>query len=215
MKYTEITKNCLFCNIPFITTTNPKKEKKCCSLSCSGKYSRKFVNSNNQSLGLKRRYLEHPRDIHLHKKICKICKNPFSNKNYHIQTCSFDCYKELQRIKSTENPNCGGETNYKKYRYKGIWMDSTWEKDLSEWMDDRDIIWERSRKKHVLWWIDKKGRKRRYYPDFYLPKLDLYIDTKNPYLIKKDKEKLDYIQKECKVHLIVGDLELIKGYLCV
>ena len=94
-------------------------------------------------------------------------------------------------------------------------MDSTWEKDMSEWMDDRDIIWERSRKKHVLWWIDKKGRKRRYYPDFYLPKLDLYIDTKNPYLIKKDKEKLDYIQKECKVHLIVGDLELIKGYLCV
>jgi hypothetical protein len=212
MKYLEVIKDCLFCNNPFTTTTNPKKEKKCCCLSCSGKYSRSFVDPRNQSLGLKKRYLENPRYIHLHIKICKICKNSFGNKNHYIQTCSSNCYKELQRIKSINNPNCGGETNYKKCIYKGIWMDSSWEKELAEWMDETGIIWERSRK-HMFWWTDADSKKRRYYPDFYLPIYNLYVDTKNPYLIECDKEKIKSVLSENKIKIIVDNLNRIKDHL--
>lgn len=36
----------------------------------------------------------------------------------------------------------------------------------------------------IVYW-DDDGKQRRYVPDFYLPKYDLYLDPKNDYLIKK------------------------------
>jgi hypothetical protein len=141
-----------------------------------------------------------------------VCNTPFENK-YKIKTCGDTCYRKHLSKLSTENPNCGGETNYKKYRYKGIWMDSTWEKELAEWMDSKNIVWERSRKYHMLWWTDTNGKKRRYYPDFFLPTYNIYVDTKNPYLMKCDAFKIESASKENKVEIICGDINKIKVIL--
>jgi hypothetical protein len=62
----------------------------------------------------------------------------------------------------------GGETNYRRYRYKGISMDSRWEVDIAEWMDKRAIEWRRD-KKMFFYWHDADGVSHRYHPDFYLP----------------------------------------------
>jgi hypothetical protein len=33
-------------------------------------------------------------------------------------------------------------------------------------------------------WKDNTGNEHRYYPDFYLPEYDVYLDSKNDYLIE-------------------------------
>jgi len=114
---------------------------------------------------------------------------------------------------SRANPNCGGDTNYKKYKYGGVWMDSKWEVELASWMDNRDIKWERSRKLHQFMWTDKDGNKRRYYPDFYLPYYNVYLDPKNKYLIEVDKYKINSVIKENRIRLFWGLLENVKKEL--
>jgi len=144
-----------------------------------------------------------------HECICVICKNSFIHKaQYPIKTCSDTCYRLLLSKNSKANENCGGETNYKKYRYKGIYMDSSWEYDIAKWLDEKNIEWVRSRK-IIFWWTDSCNFKRRYYPDFYLPKYDLYLDSKNDYLMKKDSFKLAQVVKENKITLISGRKEYI------
>ena len=201
---------CSFCNKEFETTTH-KKHRKCCSKLCVNRYVKTFINKEKQSNLVKSLWksgvydkLKVGRKIHDLK--CIICENNFKNINKKVKTCGDECYRKLISKNSRENPNCGGETNYKKYRYKDIWMDSTWELELAKWMDKNDILWERNRKKHCLWWTDNNNKKRRYYPDFFLPDYDLYVDTKNPYLMKCDKEKIDKVKKECNVQLIVDSL---------
>ncbi len=44
-------------------------------------------------------------------------------------------------------------------------------------------------------WIDSTGKQRKYFPDFYLPRYDIYLDPKNPLVIKRQQEKLDAVTK--------------------
>lgn len=221
---TEVIKsNCLFCGKEIETTTH-KRHKRCCSKLCSVKYSQSFIDKDKLSKTIKRlwnegkygeRYL-----LKLYDFVCVTCGKPFqrvtdkwTSINHPFKTCSKECCNKRIGNKNRENPNCGGETNYKKYRYKGIWMDSTWEKDLAEWMDLNKVIWERNRKLHQFLWTDKDGKKRRYYPDFYLPYYKTYVDTKNPYLMKCDDEKIKSVIKENNINLICGNLNDVKKKL--
>ena len=43
-------------------------------------------------------------------------------------------------------------------------------------------------------WIDKYGIERNYFPDFYLPLYDLYLDPKNKFAYKVQKEKIDILK---------------------
>lgn len=223
--------NCLWCKKEFQTTTH-KRYRKCCSLDCAHKYSRSFVTdidliklSNSIKNAWDRgAYDKSKRKINTEKFkrgfkiynfICIICHNQFqrTSKNYiykQIKTCSKECHHKLLVRNSVSNPNCGGETGYKKYQYKNIWMDSTWEVDIAKYLDEKNIKWERDRKKHMFWWTDDTGTRRRYYPDFYLPDYGLYLDPKNKYKIKLDLDKISRVLQENKIKLSWGLLEEVK-----
>jgi hypothetical protein len=91
-------------------------------------------------------------------------------------------------------------------------MDSSWEVEVATLMDELNITWDRNRK-YCFWWYDDKNSKRRYYPDFYLPHFDCYLDTKNKYLMIKDKYKIQKVLENNKITLIVGDVKIIKEYI--
>lgn len=105
--------------------------------------------------------------------------------------------------KARENPNCGGETNYKKFKYNDIWMDSSWEVNIAKWMDEHSIKWRRDKKMNFLW-TDLDGKQRRYYPDFFLEEHNVYLDPKNKFLIEKDTFKITQVQKENDIKVIFG-----------
>jgi len=207
---------------------------KFCSKECSGKFNtthrtKKYLKELKQkhSLNLKDALCKHcQRPIKINPKacstnsccdkckriityhcVCKICGKNFAHLKRSVKTCGEQCYKKLLSINSINNLNCGGETNFKRFKYKNITFDSSWEVDIAKFLDSYKIKWKRSRK-IVLFWIDKHNTKRRYYPDFYLPKYDLYLDPKNKYKQKLDKEKLDYIQKS--YNIVFGDTKECK-----
>ena len=88
-------------------------------------------------------------------------------------------------------------------------MDSSWEVNIAKWLDSKNIQWKRDRK-IIFYWTDLEGKKRRYYPDFYLPDQNLYLDPKNKYKLEKDLFKLQKVIEENNITLIFGnELEII------
>jgi hypothetical protein len=88
----------------------------------------------------------------------------------------------LDNPESYSSSNQG--TRVKKVKYKGIILDSSWEVEFAIWCDNNNIKWERNTKGfHYEWEGD-----RIYYPDFYLPEMNKYVEVKG-YEREKDKAK--------------------------
>lgn len=84
---------------------------------------------------------------------------------------------------------------YKTKKGFDILLDSSWEEILAKRLDDLNIIWIRP---ESIEYIDKNGEKRRYFPDFYLPAYDIYIDPKNKIAMEKQRDKIDILKKSIK-----------------
>jgi hypothetical protein len=111
----------------------------------------------------------------------------------------------LQKLsKFAKERNLGGYRPHpnRGKRYKGIWFDSNWEVIVAESLDANNIAWERPKQGFV--WNDKGNK---YYPDFYLPNYDVYLDPKNGYLRKQHAEKIFEAQRINKIKVIVLDYD--------
>jgi hypothetical protein len=139
-------------------------------------------------------------------KNCLICDTVFVTKTGkgERRTCSKDCHYHLLGGKT-------GHTTHPKHTCKGgktITLGSSWEKQIAVFLDDQDIEWIRPKS---LDYIDESGKLRKYFPDFYLPQYDIYLDPKNSMKIRVDQYKLDYFQD--KITLYYGRVNYIKNIL--
>lgn len=82
-----------------------------------------------------------------------------------------------------------------------ILLDSSWEEKLAKRLDFLNIKW--TRPKTPIVWIDTKGNKRNYFPDFYLNDYDLYIDPKNKFAYSKQIEKINWLNNNIKNLIIL------------
>lgn len=143
----------------------------------------------------------HKAAYQLSPKHCSFCKREMNFDRRHRRTCGREC--SIQASTNRKYRNGSRKTFY----YKDTVLESTWELELAKWLDEKGIEWHRP--KPIKW---NDGHKDRlYYPDFYLPSLDLYLDPKNPFCLQKDKAKMVEVSK--KVSIVYVDLELIKSYL--
>lgn len=79
-------------------------------------------------------------------------------------------------------------------------LESSWEVKVAEKLDQLKIKWIRPK---PLKWVDN-NKTRYYFPDFYLPDYNLYLDPKNPYCMDKDIKKMKYF--EDKINIVYGDI---------
>ena len=85
-----------------------------------------------------------------------------------------------------------------------VFLESTWEVKMAQWLDINQIEWIRP---NHLKWIDSFGKHRKYFPDFYLPQYDIFLDPKNPYQIQLGQEKLEFFKN--RINLLYGSVEEI------
>lgn len=197
---TTKTANCVICNIEIELKSKSKKYCNTCKFTVNKEKNKQYIEKYKACRSNKP-------NIKCYELTCVICNERFLRFNKNIKTCSSACKSRLLSQLSKQNPNCGGETNYKRYSYKNIIFDSSWEVEIAMFLDEHQIKWSRSRK-HILYWVDSSGERRRYYPDFFLEEFNAYVDPKNPFKQKQDKEKLDFIRKS---HiLIVGNINECK-----
>jgi hypothetical protein len=80
-----------------------------------------------------------------------------------------------------------------------VYLESSWEFEVAKSLDDNKIDWVRP--KYLKYWLD--GKRRMYYPDFYLPLFDCYLDPKNDYVRSLDERKLNAVLAEHEIKLIL------------
>jgi hypothetical protein len=80
-----------------------------------------------------------------------------------------------------------------------VLLDSSWEEALAKRLDELHIEWERPK---PIQWVDSNGRTRNYFPDFYLPLYQLYLDPKN-----YGARKLSWLEENRKDVIILNSLE--------
>ena len=212
-KYNETPKRCLHCNTPIPY----KSTNKFCSRSCSvtnGNQKRKesgwkMPDSAIEKLKIStnKYYLDNPLRGQYSKLVfnkCKICGKDFSS-NRVSKTCSKDCDSTNHKILSQLNPNCGGQKHTQRSKITNIKnesfvSESSFEVRTSEILNSLNIYWNRP---SFFWYTDTENKKRRYYPDFYLPKYDLYLDPKNDYLIKTDISKIYKTSEENNIKIVI------------
>ncbi len=119
------------------------------------------------------------------------------------KTHSLESKQHLSKI--AKERGIGGKTYKKLYKYtmvcgKEIYMDSSYEIKVAEELDKNNIRWERSA---PMKWIDASNQKHNYHADFYLLDYNIYLDPKNDYLIKKDKDKIHRASTQNNVTIIV------------
>ena len=129
-------------------------------------------------------------------KTCVTCHKSFLSSGR--KTCSIECEHHAPgrnggfRINST-----------RKIRsiYKGFWMDSGAERRFAELMDANDILWY----KNTSEWFpyrDKVGKSRKYYPDFYLPEYDYWVEIKGRlYQNENDPLKLKCVGENIEMQM--------------
>lgn len=119
---------------------------------------------------------------------------------------------ESTRKKHSENAmknEFGGHTSKKKLKYlcsngTTVFLQSSYEIRLAEILDSLGIEWTRPK---PLWWTDVEGKKHRYYPDFKIG--NIFIDTKNDYLIKIDADKIARVRDQNKINLrVISESEI-------
>lgn len=108
---------------------------------------------------------------HLQKAICPVCNKEFVYRSWaHRKYCSKECWNKVSggfREGSVKNHVHGV---YNSFRY-----DSSWELIYIKWALKNNILFKRNTIGFPYIW---KGETHQYYPDFYLPNTDEYIEIK-------------------------------------
>lgn len=95
--------------------------------------------------------------------------------------------------------------------YNGVMLDSSWELILAKRLDELKIKW--IRPSEPLPWEDDEGISHNYFPDFYLPDYNLYLDPKNPIAKRVQKKKLDIVLTKYPNVCILESEEECKAYV--
>lgn len=118
---------------------------------------------------------------------------------------------EKKHLSECAKKNClGGWHTSKTIEYKETKLDSSYELEVAKTLDENQVKWERPT---YFLWEDSNGMKHRYYPDFYLPDYNVYLDPKNDYLINNkskrfgitDVEKIKLVENQNKIRIIILD----------
>ena len=199
------------------------RNNKFCSASCGASHSNRqkgaksLKTRNKISASLKSNKNKKKRII----KKCNICFSNctvcgkymiFKSKKPSRKTCSRVC--QIHASVGCRTYTNGRRLNiyyFNKYQKKTVLLESSWELEIAEFLDNNDIEWSRP---EPIEWIDDKSINRLYYPDFYLKKLNMYLDPKNPTAMKKQQYKMNIIEKI--IPILYGDKEKIKeDVLCL
>ena len=93
----------------------------------------------------------------------------------------------------------------KKVEYNGTILDSQWEVDFAKYCDNNNIVWGRPNKGFEYLY---KNKTRIYYPDFYLPDYNVYVEVKG---YKRDKDEYKWKTINNLIIILQDDIKLIRN----
>ncbi len=131
-----------------------------------------------------------------------------NGKNRHTEEC-----KDKLRECALNSPHRRLVRSIRDYIKKDgsiVKLDSSWEEKLAMRLDDLNVEWDRP---DPIKWVDKMGRSRNYFPDFYLPEHKIYLDPKNPAAYLQQKEKVEWLKLNRKDVIFLLNLQEILSFV--
>lgn len=154
-----------------------------CNLQFPSRYPKTIYCSNTCSTKIITIREKHPKFTKVYTGYCIQCNSAFLHKSKRT-TCSDECWL-LQRTRNNRS-----NLHYVQDSYgNDVCLGSSWELKVSKYLNSKNIIW--IRPAYIAYIMDNKQRK--YFPDFYLPEYNIYLDPKNDLRIREDQPKLDII----------------------
>ena len=101
---------------------------------------------------------------------------------------------------------CSSNVNgrVKRIQYKDIWLDSSWEVEVAKALDENNISWYRPNKGFKYEWNNSM---HIYYPDFYLPSYNIYIEVKG---FERERDRIKYKILDNLIVIRKDEIELLK-----
>lgn len=99
-------------------------------------------------------------------------------------------HSEIMREVVRNNPDSYSKNNVcgrvKMIEYRpGVMLKGSWEVKVAEWLDSINVVWESEVNPQPYFW---NASERMYFPDFYLPEYEVYIEVKG-YKTERDDAK--------------------------
>lgn len=138
-------------------------------------------------------------------KQCQICQNVIEYAKRKRKFCSNTCKNLFHSQIAKTKSKLGGNKNRKACWYDSkfagkVWLESSYEVVVAKSLDYHNIKWIRP---GYIIWIDIDKKSHKYYPDFYLVDYDIYLDPKNDFLQQQDKVKIDSVQQQNNIKVII------------
>jgi hypothetical protein len=121
--------------------------------------------------------------------------------------------KELLRQKALASPHRRLVRSIREYTKTDgtvVQLDSSWEEALAKRLDATGVQWTRP---DPIKYVDHNNVTRNYFPDFYLPDYDIYLDPKNPYAIKAQIKKIECLTLQIKNLIIIKSLKECNNFI--
>lgn len=199
---------------------------KFCSFSCC----QSFLAKKERKRGPDKGFIRKPTGIIYYCKYCGKATNWSNSNTLHEKSCyknpnrvpgatygSHRTEEEKKHLSEVALQNNYGQRlvdNVKSNRvYNGVILGSSYEELVAKSLDENNIKW--IKPKYLRWESPLDNKEHRYYPDFYLPEYDVYLDPKNDYLIHnknkhfgiKDTEKISLVERKNNVKVLILDKE--------
>ena len=117
------------------------------------------------------------------------------NKEYWTEERRIEQSQRMKRI-IQENPESYSSKNVcgrnKQIEYNGIRLNSSWELIVVKWFEENGIFWKRNEVGFKYYW-EEKQKYHTYFPDFYLPDSDRYVEVKG-YETDRDRCKWKVVE---------------------
>lgn len=198
---------CKFCNKHCKNTNSQRNHSRLCKLNPDRQFTylvtnrdeaRKNIQYSNQYVKAKMLGLPKPeRSAETRQKLSLAAKN----RNQEVKDKIAKSISETVKKKVHEGTWHTSLAKRMHYNYKGIDLHGKWELRYAQWLDERNIKWERC--VQTFEYIFEK-KTRRYTPDFYLPITNEYIEIKG-YKTDKDNEKWKQFPKNLQLTILMKD----------
>jgi hypothetical protein len=217
-------KCCPVCQHEFRTFVNDDLLKKqggiTCSRACSNTFFKEKRHSLDLNLKLSNKMKGRPATRKKYdririEKFCAICGKYFevTPSGSMKKTCGNVSCRFKQLSKSLKGKTGGvrpGGGWGKSTTYANIVWDSTWEVRLAKRLDTLGITWIRPNKSLSITYLALDNTTHQYYPDFYLPDFDLFLEVKG-YWTQEARHKMQQCQQQ-KIIIILESLKEIDEF---
>lgn len=203
--YKKLT-NCKYCNLSFddLNTSERANHSRWCDLNPKRKEYANSLKTRNYAISDENRIKRNKKISEAHKRgayshVDNSLK--FKGKKHSDET--------LEKMRSAALKSKHRRLKKNTILYNGILLDSTWELVLAKRLEELSINWIRP---EPIPWTDKQGRIHNYFPDFYLPEHDLFIDPKNKHAANVQKDKIKILLSSYKNIIFLYSLEECKNF---